>query len=411
MNRKFLLITMVCHNHGYVRFYIKALMTYIKLTKSKNPSKVCFTQIMVTPSGDGMSNMHRIDMQTMTLYAELLEQMQVLEVSRTIADLRGSFSTKVIRGDTYVYFVHYLPGGKTQSLCVGKEGPATEALIQQYSEGKIESQEARENVRRLAAQVKAGCGIITDKAMTRVLEALAEAAVFRSGAVLVGTHAFRAIGVMLGLRWFPNAMFTMDVDIAAEKVAVALPYIEADIPSTIDSLEMGFFPVPALNHKHPSTSYAIRKKQLRLDILTPKTIDSDAPVAIPRFKCAAQPLSYLNYLIEDPVPAVLLDADPVLVNVPQPIRFALHKLIVSQLRDITSVLKSKKDLQQAYQILSALREDRPLSIRPAWDELISRGSKWKRHAEAGLEDMIKEYGDNPLESKDRNGHDTAQILR
>lgn len=335
----------------------------------------------------------RVDMQTRTLYAELLEQLQILEASRTIADLRGTFTTKTIRSEEYLYFMHYLPGGRMHHVYVGKKGDRTNALIQRYEAGKTDSQESRENLRRLAAQVKAGYSMVTDKAMVRVIEALAEAAVFRAGAVLVGTHAFMAIGVMLGIRWLPTTMMTMDVDLAAEKtVSVAIPPVQADIPATIESLQMGFFPVPAMNMKHPSTTFAIRKSRLRLDLLTPKTSDSDAPVMIPRFNCAAQPLSYLGYLIEDPVPAVLLGTDPVLVNVPQPVRYALHKLIVSQVRDITSSAKSEKDLFQAYQILTILKEERPHDIAPAWEELVGRGSRWKRYAEAGLEEMEKRFG-------------------
>lgn len=345
-----------------------------------------------------MNHISRIDMQTRTLYAELLEQLQMLEASRTIADLRGTFTTKTIKGEEYLYFVHYLPGGKVHQVYVGKKGDQTDALIRQYEEGKSESQEARENLRRLAAQVKVGFAIVTDKAMVRVIEALAEAAVFRAGAVLVGTHAFMAIGVMLGIRWFPNTIMTMDVDLAAERaVSVVVPPIQADIPAAIESLQMGFFPVPAMNMKHPSTTFAIRRSQLRLDLLTPKTSDSDEPVMIPRFNCAAQPLSYLSYLIQDPVPAVLLDTDPVLVNVPQPVRYALHKLIVSQVRDITRSSKSDKDLLQAHQILSVLYEERPGDIPPAWEDLVSRGPRWKRFAEAGLEDMEKKFGSKVID--------------
>jgi len=341
----------------------------------------------------------RVDMQTMTLYAELFEQLQMMEASRTIADLKGSFATREVNGENYVYFLHYLPGGKLHQVYVGKKGSQTDALIQQYEEGKRESQEARENLRRLAAQVQAGTAFLVDKAMSRVIGALAEAAVFRSGAVLIGTHAFRAIGLMLGVRWFPTTMMTMDVDLAAERttVAVALPPVQADIPAVIDSLKMGFFAVPAMNLKYPSTTFAIRKSQLRLELLTPKTTKSDDPVVIPRFNCAAQPLSFLSYLIEHPIPAVLLDTDPVLINVPQPVRYAMHKLIVSQVRDISKKAKAEKDLHQAFLLLTILKEERPDDVPPAWEDLVSRGPKWKKLAEAGLAAMEKRYGSKVIE--------------
>ncbi|WP_243370414.1 nucleotidyltransferase domain-containing protein [Geotalea sp. SG265] len=353
-----------------------------------------------------MNHINRVDIQTRTLYAELLEMMQILEASRTISDLNGNFTTKTIGGEQYVYFSHYLPGGKLHYVYVGKKNEQTDALIQRYKEGKPESQEARENIRRLGAQVKAGFGVVTDKAMVRVIKALAEAAVFRAGAVVIGRHAFTAIGVMLGIRRFQGTILPMDVDLSAERsVSVALPQTQSDIPDVIDSLKMGFFPVPALNLKHPSTMFTIRKSQLRLDILTPKTSDSDAPVMIPRFNCAAQPLSYLNYLVEDMIPAVLIDTDPVLVNVPHPARYALHKLIISQVRDITQTAKANKDLLQAYQILSALHEERPDDILTAWANLVSCGPRWKRFAEAGLEDMGKEFGSKVIDRIVNDFHD------
>lgn len=46
-----------------------------------------------------MTNIRRVDLQTRTLYAELLEILQMLEASRTIADLKRTFTTKTIRGE------------------------------------------------------------------------------------------------------------------------------------------------------------------------------------------------------------------------------------------------------------------------------------------------------------------------
>jgi hypothetical protein len=337
--------------------------------------------------------MYEIDLQTRTLYAELLEQMQVLEASRTIASLKGSFSTKVVNGVEYVYFQHYQAGGQLVQLYVGKRNEQTEQIMQEHEQSKAETQEINDNLKRLAAQVKAGLGMITDKSMSRVILGLANAGVFRNCGVLIGTHAFQAIGVMLGRHWPADSMATSDVDIAAEKkLSVVLPPLPADIPATLESLKMGFLPVPRLSHKEPSTTYSIRKSRLRLDILTPKTGASDAPVFIKRFNCAAAPLPYLSYLVENPVQGIVIDTEPVLVSIPQPVRYAMHKLIVSQVRDVASDAKSLKDIYQAHQLLSLLREERPADILPAWENLISRGPKWKKHAEAGLEEMEKRYG-------------------
>lgn len=345
--------------------------------------------------------MYEIDIQTRTLYAELLEVMQIIEASRTIASLRGSFAIKEVKGEKYVYFRYYNATGGLEDMYIGPHNGQTESLIRDHAEGKPDTTEMGEKLKRLSMQVLAGAGMITDKSMTRVIRSLANTGVFRNGGVLVGTHAFQAAGLTLGVSWSPATTMTTDVDLAVERktVAVAIPMIDADIPAALDSLKMGFYPVPRLKHNEPSTNFAIRKSRLRLDVLTPKTKDSDSPVFIKRFNCAAEPLNYLSYLIEKPVPAVLLDTSPVMVNIPQPVRYAMHKLIVSQVRDSTiGQAKVPKDLYQAHQILSVIQDTRPYDIQPAWGNLIERGPKWKKYAEAGLAAMEKLYGrlDTPL---------------
>ena len=67
-----------------------------------------------------------IDPQTMTLYAELLDQMQMLDASRTTSSLKGSFSFKTIKGEEYVYFDHYTLGGRHQQTYIGT-GPGQRA--------------------------------------------------------------------------------------------------------------------------------------------------------------------------------------------------------------------------------------------------------------------------------------------
>lgn len=337
--------------------------------------------------------MFEIDIQTRTLYAELIDLLQIAEASRSISSLKGSFSIKAVKGDDYVYFRTYNPSGRLDEIYVGKRNEQTERLMRDHSEEKTDVAEMEVKLKRLSSQILAGVQMTTDKAMIRVIRSLADAGVFRNGGVLVGTHAFQAAGLMLGVCWTAETTRTTDIDLAVERrVAVAIPMINADIPAALDSLQMGFFPVPKLNRKDPSTNFAIRKSQLRLDVLTPKTEESDAPVFIKRFNCAAEPLSYLSYLIESPVPSVLLDTTPVLIYIPQPVRYALHKLIVSQVRDMAGDAKRPKDLYQAYQILSVLQENRPFDIPPAWADLIGRGPKWKKYAEAGLSAMERQYG-------------------
>jgi len=337
--------------------------------------------------------MQEIDLQTQTLYAELLDLLQIAEASRNISSLKGSFSIKKVKDEEYVYFRTYNPGGKLEETYIGPLNQQTEQLMSDHNKGKSDAAEMDAKLKRLGLQIQAGVNMPADKAMTRVIRSLADAGVFKNGGILVGTHAFQASGLLLGISWASDSSKTTDIDLAiGRNVSIAVPPINSDIPAVLDSLQMGFYPVPRLSHKEPSTNFAIRKSQLRLDVLTPKTKGSDSPVFIKRFNCAAEPLSYLSYVMESPVQAVLLDAAPVLVSIPQPVRYAMHKLIVSQLRDLSANPKRLKDLYQAHQILLVLQESRPFDIEPAWQDLVRRGPKWKKCAEAGLLAMEKRYG-------------------
>jgi hypothetical protein len=334
-----------------------------------------------------------LSIETRTLHAELMERLAIREAQRNIGNLDGSFSTKSISGREYLYFQYYTAGGGKRSICLGQKSPNLVELVQRYKTERRENSEDPIGIKELCAQLKAGRVAVASNPVARVIREMAECSVFRVGGVLVGTHAFGCIGNLLGVRWDETTLGTQDIDIAAEQsVSIAVPCLTADIPKALESLSMGFFPVPQLNLKQPSTSFAVRKSPLRVDLLTPKTGQSDDPVYISRLKAAAQPLSFLGYLIEDPIPGAVINGDAIAVLVAQPLKFGLHKLIVSQLRDITARAKAHKDLYQAYQLLSFFDRERPLELREAWQDLIARGDSWKKRAEAGLIAMESSFG-------------------
>jgi hypothetical protein len=74
----------------------------------------------------------------------------------------------------------------------------------------------------------------------------------------------------------------------------------------------------------------------------------------------------------------MVHGNPCLVKVPQPARFALHKLIVSQERSATSGDKKLKDLAQASALITLLREDRPGDIDVAKKDLAKKGNSWQK---------------------------------
>lgn len=97
---------------------------------------------------------------------------------------------------------------------------------------------------------------------------------------------------------------------------------------------------------------------------------------LPGLKAGAVPLQYLKWLITDPLPAAVLHGSGILVTVPDPARYAIHKLIVAKVRNATSG-KQMKDLAQAKALMEAIG-DWDQRIGDLIDDAKSNGPKWER---------------------------------
>jgi len=81
------------------------------------------------------------------------------------------------------------------------------------------------------------------------------------------------------------------------------------------------------------------------------------------------------------------------VKVPNPARFAIHKLIVSTLRSKTSALKDQKDLHQAMTLIHAVLQKHPTDLDEAVTALDSKGRK--RAASAAVNALATQLGISP----------------
>jgi len=336
---------------------------------------------------------NRYNASVTSLYAELLDQLLALEGQRSIANLRGGFSSKTLNDRRYWYFQYRDINQSVRQVYIGPDNEATQRFIAQFEHGRVQVEPDERQVERLAGMLRQGGMTVADAGAFRILRALADSGLFRQGAVLAGTHAFIAIGNLLGVRWAHPSAQTQDIDVARDNsVDLALPPRETiDLPAVLDSLEMGFLPVPALNPKAPSTSFKIRGRDLRLDLLTPAKTKRSKPVYFDSLNAAAQPLPFLDYLLERPERAAYIGRTALLVNVPDPARFALHKLIASRMRVAAFQAKAAKDREQAAQLLEVLLEDRPFDVASAWQAVQDRGKRWVQGALAALDQLERSH--------------------
>jgi hypothetical protein len=68
-----------------------------------------------------------------------------------------------------------------------------------------------------------------------------------------------------------------------------------------------------------------------------------------------------------------------LVNVPDPIRFAIYKLLISQIRPMAFRAKAAKDIEQASTILDVCTHQSPDSVKVTLNEAIALGGKVELH--------------------------------
>ncbi len=298
------------------------------------------------------------------MYSELLQQCAMALPSR-----RGvTFSSKTVANNRYWYMEVVVGSGKKQ-YCLGRDAPDLRRLIERQK--ALFSQAAPDEKQRqqLVSMLVGGGLPAPGAAEGRVLELLAQSGVFLSGGVLVGSHAFSAFQGMLGVRWAAELIRTQDIGVAGNSgIDVAIRADAPDIKTVLLESGMGFFPIPALDRKSPSTSFKIRGRSLHVDLLTPlRGPPRHAPIPLEQFNGFAHPVRFLEYLLDDAQLAVLPFRGGVLVNVPSPARFALHKLVVAERRPAAQQTKAAKDRLQAEMLLEILLDERPGDVWTAFD--------------------------------------------
>ena len=314
---------------------------------------------------------------TQTLISTL---MQKLEDSRFDALDGVGFVSKRQGSKTYWYCQYTDISGVRKQRFVGPDDAKTRAIVDAAKNSV--AQESIADRKRLVAMITAGGGQPEKGRPAKIIEKLAGAGVFDSGGMLIGSYAFSCYGNMLGVVFDDTIRRTEDMDVAYDR-SIEIGYIR-DV--RLDILEASSEMVEPKQINPWVPPYELRAPDgFKIEFLTSRTGPHDkAPVPIEAFKVNAQPLEFLDYLLGSAVKGVVVYGAGILVTVPDPGRYAVHKLAISQLRPFSNPEKSRKDIAQATALIEYLIEEAPGCLLVAFDELQKRDDALKSFVIHGL---------------------------
>jgi len=324
--------------------------------------------------------MKSIPLTLQTLYQDLLQA----HLDRAPQETMGSPHIRKSGGKSFWYVTVRGPGGSHQQHFIGPDNKEIRARIERWNAARDDARAFRANASEKAAALRAARLPALDMTTGKVLRALAQAGAFRLGGVLVGTHAFRLYDLELGARISSSATaITADIDVASfEKLSLAVDdHAEPELPEVLNSL--GMSPVGSLDAKRP-TRWRMTGSDFVVDFLAPSFDEREGPQKLEALGVWARGLHFLNFLIRDPISAVALYREGVLVQVPRPERFAIHKLIVAARRRGPGKAKTEKDIEQARALIAALAEMRSHELATVYEEAMQQGGAWRNTIEASL---------------------------
>ena len=322
-----------------------------------------------------------------TAYAELFEQTRSFELTNALAGLVGSFHQLKRQSQVYWYFGYRDLNQKNRMVYVGPDDERVRALVSRFES----TRQTQVLVPVAQAAMVLGNTALAPKHF-RIIKRLAEHGFFRAGGLLVGTHAFLALGNLLGVKW-RDAAATLDVDFAhaGRNVSLTLPAnLKIDVHNALESLEMGLLPMAQFSGQTGAHYRNPQDPELRLDFLTSATRNNQA-VVLEELNLSLQPLKFMEFLLEGSTQAcVFASRGACVVNLPSPERYAVHKLIVAGERGTNERAKSHKDLLQAACLIAfLLQHEQAEFFNATWRAALQRGKGWQQRLQKGQRTLLK----------------------
>ena len=319
---------------------------------------------------------------TQTAYSTLLQKVQS---SRYAKLNQVGFTTKRLKDTDYWYCQYTDISGTRRQRYIGIDNEALREDIEAAKNAQLASTSILADRKRLVAMITAGGATPEKGRPAKILEKLSDAGVFDAGGLLIGSYAFACYGNLLGVSFDETMRRTEDMDIACD------PCIEIGIMCDLKADVVAVAPemvMPKQINPWVPPYDMVASDGFKLEFLTSRPHPSHkAPVKIERFGVNALPLEFLEFIMQNSVQAVVLYGAGSLVNIPDPARFALHKLAVSQLRLPSNPEKRRKDLAQASAVIEYLLEENPGSLLLATDAANALGDAFTSFVKSGISNM------------------------
>jgi hypothetical protein len=318
--------------------------------------------------------MKRIPLNIQTLYADLQQQVEMASPDE------ATVVATTVGGIAYLRLQRWVGASRTIEHLGRGDDPDVLARAEAARTEMAHRQERRRLVSTLRRLIPAPAPILG-----KVLDAVSQAGLFRRGAVLVGTAAYQCYAPLLGTILPSATVMTQDADLATADLALQGDSEGESLLGILHRADKTFAGLPGLDVRVPPARFR-NAENFVVDLLTPQRRRTDRnPMPLRRLAAGAIPLQHLDWLIFEPVPAVVLHGAGIPVVLPQPARFAVHKMILAQKRGAHEAAKSRKDLEQAAALVAALRETAPFALSDAMADASARGREgWAKPIERSL---------------------------
>lgn len=325
--------------------------------------------------------MRPIPLNFQTMYADLLQSVALSDTDH------GSISTRKIKGREYLY-VTTKDGSKRNQKSLG---PADNPKVQAKAAEIQRAANLAKGLRTTVSALKKAHIPSPSLPLGRVLEVIANAGLFKQGVVLVGTAAYQSYPCLVGAYLPSGALTTNDVDL------LVTSFVAKDEPQDLEKILQRADPTFKAHMSREDTLPKVFKadNDFQVDILTKFGRGRRSPVRVDDLQCSAEALTFMEYLAEESIEAVALYGTGVLVSVPPPIRYAIHKLLIARERKSGSP-KRAKDLRQARDLLDVFSETDQASFEDALEEARDRGPKWKRNIDTSLREIRRDVRQTTL---------------